>query len=219
MKFTLRLILVSIVLTINFINPVSANERQVFQITNLKSSDVLNVRREPHMGSPVILQIPADTSWVLRNTSQRKGNWQKVIWGVKEGWVYDRYLGSDPQATKVLARHQQCVKNNPENAICCGYTGSSRNRNEIKAFKVVRVGRGQSLNVRVSGNASSKRITNIPHNATGIIKFPGQQVKHGRAVWEKVRWNGKDGWVNASFLQYDPIISDYRNIVHQTCSH
>jgi len=197
-----------------------ANERQVFQVTNIKSTNVLNVRQKPSTNSSVILQIPADAKWILKRTSERKGNWQKVLWGVKEGWVYNRYLGSDAKATQALAKHRQCIKSNPGNSMCCGYTGGSsksRNDNSIQAFKVVRVGRGQSLNVRASGNANAKRITNIPHNATGIIKFPGQQVRRGNAVWQKVRWNGRDGWVNASFLKYDPIISDYRNIVYQTC--
>ena len=197
------------------------NQEQVFQVTNIKSTNVLNVRQQPNARSSVILQIPADSKWIVKRTSERKGNWQKVLWGVKEGWVYNRYLGSDAKATQALAKHRQCIKSNQGNSMCCGYTGKSsksRNSDIIQAFKVVRVGRGQSLNVRASGSANAKRITNIPHNATGIIKFPGQQIKQGHAVWQKVRWNGKDGWVNASFLKYDPIISDYRNIVHQTCS-
>lgn len=213
--------LAGLMLVISSINGAYANERQVFQVTNIKSTNVLNVRQKPNMSSSVILQLPADAKWILKRTSERKGNWQKVLWGVKEGWVYNRYLGSDAKATQALAKHRQCIKNNPGNSMCCGYTGSAKthNRNKIQAFKVVRVGRGQSLNVRASGNASAKRITNIPHNATGIIKFPGQQVRRGNAVWQKVRWNGRDGWVNATFLKYDPIISDYRNIVQQACSH
>ncbi len=211
--------LVGLMLVISNINGAHANERQVFQVANIKAINVLNVRQGPNMSSAVILQLPADAKWILRRTSERKGNWQKVLWGTKEGWVYNYYLGSDAKATQALAKHRQCIKNNPENAMCCGYTGSkNRNKNKIQAFKVVRVGRGQSLNVRAAGNVNAKRITNIPHNATGIIKFPSQQVRRGNAVWQKVRWNGRDGWVNASFLKYDPIISDYRNIVQQVCS-
>lgn len=200
----------------------STNQGQVFQVTNIISTNVLNVRQQPNTRSSVILQIPANSKWIVKRTSERKGNWQKVLWGVKEGWVYNRYLGSDAKATQVLAKHRQCIKSNPGNSMCCGYTGNSsksRNHSLIRAFKVVRVARGQSLNVRASGSANAKRITNIPHNATGIIKFPGQQVRRGHAVWQKVRWNGRDGWVNASFLKYDSIVSDYRNIVHQACSH
>ncbi|MEE9350926.1 MAG: SH3 domain-containing protein [Thiotrichaceae bacterium] len=185
-------------------------------------ANVLNVRQKPSMNSRVILQLPADARWIVKRTSEKQGAWQKVVWGVKEGWVYNSYLGEDPKATQFLTEHRQCVKNNPRNSMCCGFKGPSERRNsaqhEIRTFMVVNVPRGQSLNVRASGSASSKKIANIPHNAVGVVKFPGKQLKNGRATWQKIRWNGRDGWVNTSYLKYDPIISDYRNIVQQSCS-
>jgi hypothetical protein len=217
MKIPRILFFIGLVLSITSLYEVSADSRTVYQVTNIKPADVLNVRQNPSSKSTVVLQLPADAKWILKRTAQRKGHWQKVIWGAKEGWVYDRYIGSDAHATQVLLKHRQCVKNNPANSICCGFTGSP-NRNLIKVYKVVGVPRGQSLNVRASGNAKARRITNIPHDAVGIVKFPGKRVKNGNAVWQKVRWNGRDGWVNASFLKYDPIISDYRNIVQQACA-
>ncbi len=224
MKATKILFTTSLVLLLSPLNYASANNNaeanRSFKVANVKMANVLNVRQKPSMNSRVILQLPADARWIVKRTSKKQGHWQKVVWGVKEGWVYNRYLGEDPKATQFLAEHRQCVKQNPTNSMCCGFKSSSRNNthHEIKTFMVVNVPRGESLNVRVSGSATSKRIANIPHNAVGVVKFPGQQVKHGRATWQKIRWNGRDGWVNTRYLKYDPITSDYRNIVQQTCS-
>ncbi len=217
LKILLMTSLISLSFIFNFAN--AADTRQAYKVANLQMANVLNVRQHPSMNSSVILQLPADARWILKRTSKKHGQWQKVVWGVKEGWVYNNYIATDQQATNFLAKHRQCVQQNPENSLCCGFNGSkSQNTPQIKTFKVVNVARGQSLNVRASGSATSKRIASIPHSAVGIVKFPGKQVRHGRNVWQKIRWNGRDGWVNTRYLKYDPIISDYRNIVHQVCS-
>ncbi len=201
----------------------ASDAHQAYKVANLKMTNVLNVRQNPSMNSTVILQLPADARWILKRTTQQQGHWQKVVWGVKEGWVYNNYISVDQEATQFLTKHRQCVQQSPENSMCCGFNSSSKSRNsqvnnEIRTFMVVNVPRGQSLNVRAAGRATARKISNIPHSAAGIVKFPGQLVNQGHTVWQKIRWNGRDGWVNASYLQYDPIISDYRNIVHQVCS-
>ncbi len=193
----------------------------VFKVSNVKTSGVLNVRQQPSASSKVILQLPADARWIIKRTSIKKGSWQKVVWGVKEGWVSDNYLKTDLKGTEVLTKHRQCVMSNPQNSLCCGFNKPSRGRGSshiIKTYRVIKVAQGQSLNVRESGNANAKKLASIPHNAVGIVKFPGQQVRSGGSVWEKIRWNGRNGWVNSSYLAYDPILSDYRNIVQQVCS-
>ena len=200
----------------------NVNKSQVYKVANVGVAQVLNVRQRPSINSPVLLQLPADSRWLLKRTSTKQGRWQKVVWGVNEGWVNNRYVNLDQNASRFLEKHRQCVKQNPENSMCCGVSNSGNNRNhqthtEIRTFRVVNVPEGQSLNVRMSGRASAKKISNIPHNAVGIVKFPGQQKRHGREVWQKIRWNGRNGWVNARFLKYDPIVSDYRNIVQQAC--
>lgn len=194
---------------------VFANNRGLYQVANVLPEDVLNVRQYPSSRASVLLQLPADARWIKR-TSQRRGHWQKVVWGTSEGWVYDRYLSSDAAATQVSNKHRQCVKNNPTKAMCCGFTGSSDN--EIKVYKIVGVPRGQSLNVRASGTFTAKRISNIPHDGVGIVKFPNQKTRQRNSLWQKIRWNGRDGWVNSSFLKYDQVLSDYRNLVRKTCS-
>lgn len=197
----------------------SANQPLAYKVANIETAGELNVRQYPSAAAPVILQLPFDASWVLKRTSLRNGHWQKVVWGVKEGWVNDRYLDTDQKASTVLATHRQCVTQNPENAMCCGYPATAQHpHSAIKTYMVVNVPQGQSLNVRSAGHANAQKTASIPHNAVGIVKFPKQVIHYKNSTWEKVRWNGRDGWVNSRFLKYDPITSDYRNIVQQACS-
>ncbi|CAA6823377.1 MAG: Unknown protein [uncultured Thiotrichaceae bacterium] len=198
-----------------------ANEPLAYKVANIKTAGELNVRQYPSASAPVILQMPFDATWILKRTAEHKGNWQKVVWGVKEGWVNSRYIDTDHKASVELAAHRQCVAQHPENSMCCGYPATASDKNNlsvIETFMVIKVPRGQSLNVRSAGNVNAEKIASIPHNAIGIVKFPSEQTKGGNSRWEKIRWNGRDGWVNSTFLKYDPITSDYRNIVQQACS-
>ena len=225
MNFSKKLLICGFIIFSSYLNLARAsdhtNPKHTYKVTNINTSNVLNVRQQPDTNASVILQLPADAKWIIERTSETKGNWQKIVWGVKEGWVYRRYISTDPKTSQLLEKHRQCIKQNPQNSICCGLDTQQKkhNRNtKVQTFMVVNVPTGQSLNVRASGNAHAKKVATIPHNASGIVKFPGQKVGHGRSTWQKIRWNGRDGWVNSSFLKYDPIISDYRNIVLETCA-
>ena len=205
--------------------PAYANDRTAakyaYKVVNIEEAGVLNVRQKPSIKSPVILQLPADAKWIVKRTSDIQGRWQKVVWGASEGWVSNNYVNKDSQTSKLLEKYRQCANKNPEKSMCCGFPRSSAEHgrsHKIKTFRVVKVARGQSLNVRALGSASAKKIATLPHNATGVVKYPNQQVGRGRSAWQKIRWNGRDGWVKASFLKYDPIVSEYRNIVQQVCS-
>ena len=220
-----KLLAVGVLITsLNTVVIANTEAQPVFKVAHINSVGVLNVRKNPAANSKVILQLPSDSSWILKRTAEHSGRWQKVVWGVKEGWVYDYYLDADNQASQQLEEYQQCVANNPGNSLCCGYKSTSVGRNRsgktppIKTFMVINVATGQSLNVREHGSVTARKVATIPHNAVGIVKFPGKQVKSRNVVWQKIRWNGKDGWVNAAYLKYDPIISDYRNIVQDLCS-
>lgn len=221
MKFTSLLISVFLLFVTSHQALANANQQLAYKVANIKTAGELNVRQYPSASAPVLVQLPFDATWILKRTNEHKGKWQKVVWGVKEGWVNTRYIDTDQKASVELAAHRQCVTQNPGNSMCCGYPANTAGRNKlskIETFMVVKVPRGQSLNVRNAGNADAKKIASIPHNAVGVVKFPHQQVKGRNTTWEKVRWNGRDGWVNSAFLKYDPIISDYRNIVQQACS-
>jgi len=218
LKFTTLLILVTGFNTAS----ADASGRQVFKVANVRMTDVLNVRQKPTVHSKVLLQLPADAKWIIKRTSDKQGAWQKVLWGANEGWINTNYIQSDEKATQFLSEHRKCVISNPQNSMCCGFNSPTAGRDSsskpIETFMVVKVAKGQSLNVRATGHAAATKIANIPHNAVGIVKLPGQKMKSGHSTWQKIRWNGRNGWVNSSYLKYDPIISDYRNIVQQACS-
>lgn len=220
MKFTKIYILIFSSLLPIIAQDSFADSLQVYKVSNVQQAGVLNVRSAPSSSANIILELPSDASWLLKRTAEKRGRWQKVIWGVKEGWVYDKYLSNDAKASQVALKHRQCIKNNPGNSLCCGVEPqNSKNRSLIKTYKLINVPAGESLNVRASGSASAKKIATIPHNAVGIVKFPGNQAQSGKTQWQLVRWNGRNGWVNSSYLAYDSIVSDYRNIVQQTCAY
>ncbi|HIQ15475.1 MAG TPA: SH3 domain-containing protein [Leucothrix sp.] len=189
----------------------------VYKVNNVRSPGVLNVRSQPSSHSKILLQLPSDSRWLLKRAA-RQGQWQKVIWGEKEGWVHTKYISFDQEGSSFLKNHRQCMKSNPSKAICCGYVSHGRNVTEIKAYKVVNVPKGQSLNVRTSASSSAKKLTTMPHNAVGIIKHPRGRMQIGQSTWQKIHWNGRDGWVNAHFIAYDSKTSRYRNFVQNTCA-
>ncbi|MCK5726796.1 MAG: SH3 domain-containing protein [Thiotrichaceae bacterium] len=194
------------------------SQDNVFKVSNVRSHGVLNVRAKPSVRSNVLFQLPSDSRWVLKRTV-KKGKWQKVIWGKKEGWVYTDYLAIDHEGSLFLKNHRQCVKNNPTKAICCGYEQPhGRNLAEIKTYKVVNVSIGQSLNVRSSASPKASKVSTMPHNAIGIVKDPRGRMKIGHSTWQKIRWNGHDGWVNSHYINYDAATSNYRNFVKKSCA-
>lgn len=199
------------------VNASPQNTSIVFKVSNVKSHEVLNVRAKPSSYSNILLQLPSDSRWILKKSGLKKGNWQKVVWGKKEGWVHTNYISVDSEGSTFLKNHRQCMRDHPSQSICCGYISHGRNTTEIKTYKVVHVAKGQSLNVRSAASAKAKKVATIPHNAVGIVKHPRGRMNVGRSTWQKIRWNGHDGWVNSYFINYDPVTSSYRNFVQKTC--
>jgi SH3-like domain-containing protein len=204
---------------------VSADNGGVFRVVNVGKTGVLNLRVAPSSNAKVLLELPRNARWIVKrksNTAHGRGRvrgWQKIHWNNHEGWVDGSYLALDPEATKVKLLRMSCLQSNPKIPACCGYpeqkfTGKLY---PIKVHSVQKVDTGQSLNMRQQAGRNAEVVATIPHDAVGIVKFPQQGVKDGSSIWEKVRWNGQNGWVNSYYLNFDPELSKSRERMREVC--
>lgn len=75
-------------------------------------------------------------------------------------------------------------------------------------YKVVNVAADDYLNVRSEPGVQSSIVTMIPYDATTVV-LAGQTMQQGNSTWVKVVWQGKQGWVNQSYLS--PVSSSASN--------
>lgn len=221
-----KIIFSSLLFSMGFVTNVSADGGDIFRVTNVGQKGVLNLRATPSATAKVLLELPRNARWIVkRDDKQSRGRarvrgWQKIHWNNHEGWVNASYLAFDPEATKVKQVRMSCLENSPKLPACCGYptqkfTGKLY---PIKVHNVQKVDNGQSLNMREQAGRNAEVVATIPHDAVGIVKFPKQRVKNGTSTWEKVRWNGQNGWVNSYYLNFDPELSKSREHLREICS-
>lgn len=67
-------------------------------------------------------------------------------------------------------------------------------------YEVVNVAADDYLNVRSDAGVQSSIVTMIPYDAKTVV-LTGQKVQQGSSTWVKVVWQGKEGWVNLSYLR------------------
>ncbi len=75
---------------------------KVYQVTNVKQGDSLNMRAWPSTKSRVVVALPHNAKWVASNRNPvKKGasNWQQIIWNGESGWVNTKYLKYDAAST------------------------------------------------------------------------------------------------------------------------
>lgn len=220
-----KIILGSLLFSIGFSSHVSADGGEIFRVANVGQKGVLNLRATPSAKAKVLLELPHNARWIVkRQSSKTRGRsrvrgWQKVHWNKHEGWVDASYLTFDPEATKIKQVRMSCLQNNPKLPICCGYPQqkSTGKLYPIKVHSVQRVDSGQSLNMRQQAGRNAEVIATIPYDAVGIVKLPSKGVKNGTSTWEKVRWNGQNGWVNSYYLNFDPELSKSREHLREVC--
>ena len=80
--------------------PFSASQASAACVVNVASWDVLWMRSGPSVNYRRIGNIPANACGV-RVTGPCAGNWCKVRWRGRRGWVNMRYIGSAPARTCV----------------------------------------------------------------------------------------------------------------------
>ncbi len=91
-----------------------ANEA-FYQVTNVASDDVLNIRASAGTQQAVIGTIPANGKTILgtgRNTQVGSSNWAEIVWLGQIGWVNDFYLTTDiAPGAQVNTQYQQSDQN------------------------------------------------------------------------------------------------------------
>ena len=205
---------------------VLADSADLFRVANIGSQGILNLRAAPSSTAKVLLELPRNARWIVKRQSNnvhgrsRLRGWQKVHWNNHEGWVDVSYLEYDPDATAIKQARISCLQSNPKLPACCGYPQQkfSGKLYPIKVHDVQKVASGQSLNMRKQAGRNAEMIATIPHDAVGIVKLHVAPVKDGSSVWEKVRWNGQNGWVNSYYLSFDPELSKSREHLREICS-
>ncbi len=221
-----RMIWSFILFSIGSVTNVMAENNDLFQVANVGRTGVLNLRAAPSSTAKVVLELPRNARWIVkRQTSKAHGRsrvrgWQKIHWNNHEGWVDVSYLKFDPEATKVKQERMNCLQSKPKYPACCGYPKQNITGKlyPIKVYDVRRVKKGQSLNMRKQAGRNAAVIATIPHDAVGIVKFPMKREKSGSSTWEKVRWNGQDGWVNSYYLDFNPELSKSREHLREICN-
>jgi Bacterial SH3 domain len=72
-----------------------ASEGRRFFVRGVDRSDVLNIRAEPGAKSPVIGEIPPETTGIVSTGARRQvgpGIWREVTYRGVRGWVNERFL-------------------------------------------------------------------------------------------------------------------------------
>ncbi len=66
----------------------------IYSVKGVEKGDYLNVREQANASSPIVTRIPYDGTEIERigNEVDSTGNWWKVRWQDKQGWVNNRYL-------------------------------------------------------------------------------------------------------------------------------
>ena len=87
----------------------AAPQLKVYQVTQVKQGDSLNMRAWPDIKSKVLVALPHNAKWVASNRSPiKKGAsyWQQIHWNGVSGWVNTKYLKFDAAST-LKARQRQ----------------------------------------------------------------------------------------------------------------
>ncbi len=196
-----------------------ADSSKIYQTQGLTPGNVLKMYANP--GADVMVNLPHNATWIVRRGAQvaAKGTtWEKVSWDKQTGWVDTNRLRFDPQSTRIAASRRACM-NNPKTVdkLCCGYPESAKGIpfRSVPVFSVRALKPGQSLMMYMEQGTSAVAIE-IPHNATWVTKL-GQIAKGDGIAFEKVRWAGKNGWVNTAHLRQDPQKTQEGDAKRQRC--
>lgn len=183
-----------------------ADSSKIYQTQNLKPGIVLKMYAKP--GSDVMVNLPHNATWIVRRGAQTAANgvvWEKVSWDNQTGWVDSNRLRLDAQSTRIAAARRSCMANpKTVDKMCCGYPESAKGTpfRSVPVFSVRSLKPGQSLMMYMEQGSSAIAVE-IPHNATWVTKL-GQIARGDGVAFEKVRWAGKNGWVNTAYLGQDP---------------
>ncbi len=165
----------------------AAPQLKVYQVTQVKQGDSLNMRAWPDLKSKVLVALPHNAKWVASTRNPiKKGssNWQQIHWNGVSGWVNTKYLKYDAAST-LKARQRSNHRAKKQGHI-------SRNNPVRPAAKVANTPRptGKQVLMECGGNAP---FWNISMNFTG--KTMKVDLRDGKAFNGKVYYRK---WVTKS---------------------
>jgi uncharacterized membrane protein len=109
---TLAFITAIILSTLSFSAQASTPRIQVYNVTNIKAGDSLNIRAEPNSSAAIQLSIPNDTE-VLSTGETKKVDtttWIRVSLGAVGGWVNKKYLKTAPHLAQLSKTNEDTTK-------------------------------------------------------------------------------------------------------------
>ncbi len=226
MKRTINTLIPATFFTLSlFIFSSSASANDIYKVTRVGQGNSLNLRAYPSSTSRIKVAIPHNASWVVkRNSSKKVGRsvWNKVVWNKEEGWVNSNFLSFDPASTRIAKQRQQCLRNpQGRNKLCCGYPVSERKRpfKHVDILSVRGIATGKTLPLRTQpGQWKGRVAVAIPHNATWVARLGKVKKLSNGQVWEYVRWNGQNGWVNKSHAAFDKGVTQLGDRKRKMCS-
>ncbi len=209
----------------SLLSPLAVYANDIYKVTRVGQGNSLNLRAYPSAKSTIKVAVPHNASWVVkRNSSKKVGGsvWNKVVWNKQEGWVNSKFLSFDPASTKIAQQRRQCLSN-PAVKLkqCCGYPANERNRPfkhiDILSVKGIAVGKTVSLRSQ-AGQWKGKVVVAIPHNATWVARLGKTRKLSNGQVWEYVRWNGQNGWLNKANVVFDQAVTQLGDKKRKMCS-
>ncbi|MEK8016018.1 MAG: transglycosylase SLT domain-containing protein [Candidatus Parabeggiatoa sp.] len=149
---------------------------QYYQVVNVNTSDVLNIRQSSDPRSKEMGQIPPNEKCVAylnkahRNESGRK--WLKIHYKGITGWANSRYLKQSEQCEhRLITQYYQLVQVNSH------------------------------LNIRELHNRGSRKVGKIPPKAKCVAYLNESYPNKSNPKWRRINYKGINGWVNSSYLK------------------
>jgi hypothetical protein len=149
---------------------------QYYQVVNVDTSDVLNIRQSSDYLSKEMGRIPANekcVAYLNKVRSHQSGyKWFKIHYNGITGWVNSYYLKP---------------------------TDECEHRSVTQFYEVVRV--NSHLNIRELHNRGSRKVGRIPPKTQCVAYLNESYLSQSKQKWVMINYKGTKGWVNASYLK------------------
>ncbi len=190
----------------------------VYKVSNFIPKTGLKLLAEPKQNSKIIASIPQHTSWI-KILGKPQAGWQKIIWNGLQGWVPVDTVELDRAATDITGEKVDCLHDpNVKNKMCCGIVEITDDPSElVKIYSVTGIAKGALLQMSSSPGQKENVISLLPHNATWIMKL-GETITINGIKWEKIKWGGNTGWVDARKIQYSPELTSINDMKRKACN-
>lgn len=143
------------------------------------ADDFVSLRSGPSTSYTELIRVPTRQSMVY--LGEKSGNWYKVTYGGYTGYVSGNYVSFDPYAAN---------NHTPD--------GSGNSSPKTYSGKYLYCTASDFVSLRTGPGVGYTELARIPHGYS--MKYLGE--KSGN--WYYVSYNGKTGYVSASWVTFDP---------------